>query len=146
MGFAAQTEGHNTRHVSKTSLSAAQEEQPGCTEAQDAAHPPLPGVALPARTSNTLEILSNNPGATQQCSTIAGRMNVGFWRCCLDFLVWLGGRLKDGKNVGELVAPPWFPRHGELEVYSALCVPSFLHQMGSTSTSLFGAAAGFQGQ
>lgn len=54
---------------------------------------------------HSLAILSSNPGATQQCSTMAGRMNVRFWRCCLEFLVWLEGRLKDGKNAGELVAP-----------------------------------------
>lgn len=52
--------------------------------------------------------------------------------------------MKDGKNVGELVAPPWFPSHRELKDHSVLkCVPSFLHQMGSTSTSLSGAAVGF---
>lgn len=27
-----------------------------------------------------------------------------FWRCCLEFLVWLEGKLKDGESTGELVS------------------------------------------
>lgn len=64
--------------------------------------------------------MSSDTGATQQCSTMAGSINVVFWRCCFEFLVWLGGTLKDRKNVGELVSPPWCPSHGELKVHVAL--------------------------
>jgi len=54
---------------------------------------------------HSLVSLSGDTEATQQWSAMAGGMNGVFWRCCLEFLVWLGGRLKDGKNVGELVVP-----------------------------------------
>lgn len=56
----------------------------------------------------------------------------------------LSRRLKDGKNIGELVCPPWCPSHGDIKVHMALkCVSSSLCQTGSNSTSLFGAAVGF---
>lgn len=56
----------------------------------------------------------------------------------------LSRRLKDGKNIGELVYPPWCPSHGDIKVHMALkCVSSSPCQTGSNSTSLFGAAVGF---